>query len=126
MKPLPFGGDDMFVIVVYDVNQKRCEPVRKYLAQWLEHRQRSVFTGFLTRSQVKKMRQGLQDITYYKEDSLIIYSTEASTKVREWANEYARNAHVQSMITGPVFDEKSSSSKERTGKDKKKKYRFRR
>lgn len=112
MKPLPFGGDDMFVIVVYDVNQKRCNKMRKYLAQWLEHRQRSVFAGFLTRAQVKIMRQGLEKITNPRYDSLIIFSTPSGNKVHEWVNEFARHAHIQSMITDPFIPETENGNEE--------------
>ena len=86
---LGYGGEDMHVIVVYDVHQKRCAKVMKYLRQWLEHRQRSVFAGFLTDSQVKIMYDGLLDLINVQYDSVIVFQSNRANQVSEWSTSAA-------------------------------------
>lgn len=79
-----YGGEDMFVVVTYDVHQSRCAKVMKYLRQWLEHRQRSVFSGFLTESQVDIMYDGLLEKINPKYDSIIVFQSNRANQVSEW------------------------------------------
>lgn len=79
-----YGGEDMFVVLTYDVHKSRCAKVMKYLRQWLEHRQRSVFSGFLTESQVRIMYDGLLDIINVKYDSVILFKSNRANQVSEW------------------------------------------
>lgn len=74
----------MFVVVTYDVHQSRCAKVMKYLRQWLEHRQRSVFSGFLTESQVDIMYDGLLEKINPKYDSIIVFQSNRANQVSEW------------------------------------------
>jgi len=62
----------MYVIIVYDVNQKRVQRLCKYLRQYLNWVQNSVFEGFLTESQLARVRKGI--LSRIKEsDSVYIY-----------------------------------------------------
>ena len=73
----------MHIIVIYDVHKSRCEKIRKYLARWLEHRQRSVFTGFLSKTQLEEVVEGLDSRIVPDYDSLIIYSARYDSGLRE-------------------------------------------
>ena len=44
----------MFVILTYDVRQKRHSKTRKICKKYLYHVQKSVFEGYLTERQLKK------------------------------------------------------------------------
>ncbi len=79
-----YGGEDMHVIVTYDVHRTRCAKVMKYLRQWLEHRQRSVFAGFLTESQTEIMYEGLLDLINTNYDSVIVFQSNRANQVSEW------------------------------------------
>lgn len=98
MNPLRLIGDDMFVIVTYDVHQKRCAKVMKYMRTWLEHRQRSVFSGFLTDKQVEMMRHGLMKIIDAQYDSIIIFQSNRASQFSEWTTSRAADARITSMI----------------------------
>src|SRR5690625_4350364 len=98
MKHLGYGGEDMFVVVVYDVHQSRCAKVMKYLRQWLEHRQRSVFSGFLSESQVKIMQKGLLQIIKANYDSVIIFQSNRATQISEWTTSGADRIDRKSVI----------------------------
>lgn len=119
MKPLPFGGDDMFVIVVYDVESSRCEDMRKYLTRWLEHRQRSVFSGFLSRSQLTHMKHGLKNRIDNSYDSVIIFQSNRANQVGIWQTGRAAEAHTSSMVVPSEEDRKAArKKKQKTGKKK--------
>lgn len=98
MNPLNFGGEDLFVVVTYDVHRTRCAKVMKYFRQWLEHRQRSVFSGFLTPSQVKSMERGLADLINPNYDSIIIFQSNRATQITEWTTRAADRLRLQSVI----------------------------
>lgn len=98
MKPLEFGGEEMYVIVAYDVDQKRCNKVLKYLRQWLEHRQRSLLSGFLSERQLKTMQNGLLKIIEPNYDSVIIFKSNKATQVGEWCTQAADMQRLNSVI----------------------------
>ena len=54
--------DIMYVIIVYDVNVERVNKVKSFLRQYLFWIQNSVFEGELTKSEFKKVTDGLVDI----------------------------------------------------------------
>lgn len=67
----------MFVIVVYDVNQKRVSMVNKICKKYLHPIQRSVFEGNITRDKLRKMQRELEMHINYQEDSVCIYELAA-------------------------------------------------
>ena len=100
-----YGGEDMFVVVVYDVHQSRCARVMKYLRQWLEHRQRSVFSGFLTDSQLSIMYDGLMELIHTDYDNIIVFQSNRANQVSEWntaASELARREGVVAHLQRPA------------------------
>ncbi len=63
----------MYVIIVYDVNVKRVNNIRKFLRQHLYWVQNSVFEGELTTSQLEAIKHGISKIINDEEDSVRIY-----------------------------------------------------
>ena len=63
----------MFVILTYDVRQKRQSKTRKICKKYLYHVQRSVFDGYLTERQLSLLEQELEHVINPDEDSVCIY-----------------------------------------------------
>jgi len=64
----------MYVIVVYDVNEKRVGKVCQFLRRYLPHIQNSVFEGDLTESKLEAVKTGLRKIMVEDEDSAILWA----------------------------------------------------
>ena len=63
----------MFVVITYDVGEKRVNRVCKKLKMYLTWVQNSVFEGTITDSKLKKCLAELSLILNRQEDSLYIY-----------------------------------------------------
>ena len=63
----------MFVILVYDINKKRVNKIRKICLKYLTHIQKSVFEGMITKSKLEKLKQETASLIDVKEDSICIY-----------------------------------------------------
>jgi len=63
----------MFVILVYDVNQKRVAKVLKLCRRYLNWVQNSVLEGELSSAKLTKLKIELKKIIDETEDSVIIY-----------------------------------------------------
>ena len=63
----------MFVILTYDVKQKRQNKIRKICQKYLYHVQKSVFEGYLTEAQLSKLEAELAPHVDPEEDSLCVY-----------------------------------------------------
>ncbi len=63
----------MYIILTYDVNEKRVDKVCKYLRQYLNWVQNSVFEGDVTTSELIEILDGLKDIINEDEDSIRKY-----------------------------------------------------
>ncbi|NJE09874.1 CRISPR-associated endonuclease Cas2 [Thermococcus sp. MAR1] len=63
----------MYIVIVYDVNVKRVNNVKKFLRQHLHWVQNSVFEGEVTRAEYERIRAGLREIIDEDEDSVVIY-----------------------------------------------------
>jgi len=63
----------MFVIIVYDVNQKRVNKVLKKCREYLHWVQNSVLEGNITIANLKRLQLELNQIINENEDSIIIY-----------------------------------------------------
>ena len=68
----------MFIILAYDVNQKRVGKVLKACRRYLHHVQKSVFEGTITESKLNHLKQDLQKIIDTEEDSICIYRMEST------------------------------------------------
>lgn len=64
----------MYIILVYDVEQKRVGKVCKYLRQHLNWVQNSVFEGELTKAQFARMKSGLLGILDEERDGVIVFT----------------------------------------------------
>ncbi|OIQ05271.1 MAG: CRISPR-associated endonuclease Cas2 [Candidatus Altarchaeum sp. CG2_30_32_3053] len=63
----------MYLIVVYDINEKRVNKVCKFLRTYLYWIQNSVFEGEVTNANFEKMMVKLKKIIDEKEDSVIFF-----------------------------------------------------
>ena len=63
----------MYVIVVYDVNQKRVGKICKFCRRYLPHIQNSVFEGDLPESKIEALKIGLKKIMIEDEDSALLW-----------------------------------------------------
>lgn len=66
----------MYIILTYDVNQKRVGKVLKTCRKYLTHVQRSVFEGWLTESSLKRLKRELDNLLIVSEDAVSIYQVE--------------------------------------------------
>ena len=63
----------MFVILAYDVKQKRQSKIMKICKKYLFHAQKSVFEGYLTEAQLNMLESELVPVVDPNEDSLCVY-----------------------------------------------------
>jgi CRISPR-associated protein Cas2 len=63
----------MYVIIVYDVEEKRVAKVCKFLRQYLHWVQNSVFEGELTEGKLKEVQIGLKKRIKADKDSILFY-----------------------------------------------------
>lgn len=63
----------MFVIVTYDVAQKRVTKTMKICRKYLTHVQNSVFEGMITEGKLNKLKHELQKVIEPADDSICIY-----------------------------------------------------
>lgn len=69
-------GERMFVILVYDINQKRVSKVMKICRKYLVHVQKSVFEGEITEARLKHMKAELKEVVSAEVDTICIYCME--------------------------------------------------
>lgn len=67
----------MFVILTYDVGEKRVNKVRKHLKKYLIWTQNSVFEGEITDGKLKKCLSELNRVLNKEEDSLYVYEVKS-------------------------------------------------
>jgi CRISPR-associated protein Cas2 len=64
----------MYVLIVYDVEEKRVAKAHKFLKRHLHWVQNSVFEGEVTDAQLEKIKSGLRAILDAAHDSVLVYS----------------------------------------------------
>ncbi len=67
----------MFVILSYDINQKRVGKAMKICRKYLVHVQRSVFEGTITEAKLKSLKRELEAVIDTDVDSICIYEMES-------------------------------------------------
>lgn len=67
----------MFVIVVYDINQKRVGKALKICRKYLVHVQKSVFEGTITEKCLNQLKKELLRLIKPEEDAICIYRFES-------------------------------------------------
>ena len=65
----------MYIILVYDINEKRVAKMLKLCRQYLNWIQNSVFEGELTEFQLKELKSKAKQIMDKETDSLILFSS---------------------------------------------------
>ena len=63
----------MFVIMSYDIGEKRVRKANKIAKKYLQPMQRSLFEGYITEKQLKNMKQELEKIIFPDHDKVMIY-----------------------------------------------------
>lgn len=63
----------MYIIFMYDVNEKRVNRVSKICRKYLVRVQNSVFEGELTERKLKNLKQEVANVIDAKQDSIRIY-----------------------------------------------------
>lgn len=63
----------MYVVVVYDVEQKRVAKVCQFLRRYLNWVQNSAFEGELTEAQLEEVISGIREIVNRRSDSVYFY-----------------------------------------------------
>jgi CRISPR-associated protein Cas2 len=63
----------VFVILVYDANERRVQKFLKICRKYLIHVQKSVFEGDMTESQLRQLLSELKTVMKVEEDSILIY-----------------------------------------------------
>lgn len=75
----------MYVIVVYDVEEKRVANVCKFLRQYLHWVQNSVFEGELTEGKLQEVQIGLKKRIKADKDSILFYKLRTSRDIEKEA-----------------------------------------
>jgi len=65
----------MYIILVYDIGEKRVAKMLKLCRQYLNWIQNSVFEGSLSPSQLRELKMKARAIMVIEEDSLIIFTS---------------------------------------------------
>lgn len=73
----------MYILLVYDVGEKRVGKVLRFLRKHLNWIQNSVFEGNVTESQLLKIKNGLRKIIDEEEDSVIIFTAATNKWVKK-------------------------------------------
>lgn len=73
----------MYLIVVYDVEQKRVAKICNFLRKYMHWVQNSVFEGELTEGKFKEMQIGLRKRIRAEKDSILFYKLKASYDIEK-------------------------------------------
>jgi CRISPR-associated protein Cas2 len=65
----------MYIILVYDVNEKRVAKMLKLCRQYLTWIQNSVFEGEITEVKLKELKHKATEIMDIKTDSIIVFKS---------------------------------------------------
>ena len=63
----------MFIILAYDVEEKRTAKIRKIAKKYLNPIQRSLFHGYLNEKQLSRLKSEIERLTNKENDSITIY-----------------------------------------------------
>ncbi len=85
----------MFIVLAYDINQKRVGKVLKICRKYLSHVQKSVFEGVITEAKLRHLKNELKQAIVPEEDSICIYSLESSRyMIKEQIGHVHDNSHI--------------------------------
>lgn len=83
----------MFVIITYDVEEKRVNKVRKHLKKYLMWSQNSVFEGEITEGKLHKYLSELQRLIEKGADSIYIYNIKNPNNLNKQVYGIKKNIH---------------------------------
>lgn len=72
----------MYVILVYDVGEKRVNKACKFCRRYLNWVQNSVFEGELSEGRMERLRAGLAKLMDRNEDAVLIYKLRSDDLMR--------------------------------------------
>lgn len=81
----------MFVIITYDVGEKRVGKVCKKLREYLDWTQNSVFEGEITSGKLTKCMTELNKIINKKEDSIYLYQINNPRNIKKLVHGQEKN-----------------------------------
>jgi CRISPR-associated protein Cas2 len=85
----------MFVVLSYDINQKRVNKVLKVCRKYLVHVQKSVFEGTITEAKLNFLKKELKNILDYDDDGICIYYVESvKSLTKEEIGKVERNSNI--------------------------------
>ena len=64
----------MFIILIYDVESKRCGKILKICRKYLSWVQNSVLEGEISEANIKKLKLELDKIIHSDKDSVVLYN----------------------------------------------------
>lgn len=73
----------MYVILVYDIGERRVAKACKLCRMYLIWIQNSVFEGEITSSKLEHLKSKLNNIMNKEEDSVIIYKTRTENAIKK-------------------------------------------
>ena len=73
----------MYVVLAYDVNQKRVGKVLKICRKYLTHIQKSVFEGGITEAKLATLKRELMQVIDCEVDSICIYEWQSMKYTRK-------------------------------------------
>lgn len=62
-----------YLLLVYDVNEKRVNKIHRILKKYLVWQQNSTFEGYLSQSNIKKLFYEVKNKINEEEDSVVVY-----------------------------------------------------
>ncbi len=83
----------MFVVLVYDVGEKRVAKALKTCRKYLNWVQNSVFEGEISEVNLKKLKAEMKRIMNLSEDSVIIYT---------WRTQRYSSREILGVEKGPI------------------------
>ncbi|MBP7238188.1 MAG: CRISPR-associated endonuclease Cas2 [Petrotogaceae bacterium] len=87
----------MFIVMTYDIGEKRVSKVHKITKRYLNWVQRSVFEGEITQSKYNELRNKILTVINKKEDSVNYYKTKSKAYV-SITNDGTEKNHYESII----------------------------
>lgn len=86
----------MYVIITYDVGEKRVGKVCKKLRTYLDWTQNSVFEGEITQGKLTQCLSELEKIINKKEDSIYLYRVNNPRNIKKIV--YGRNKCIMDLF----------------------------
>lgn len=77
------NGDNMYAIIIYDVDKKQDPKILKILRKYCFHVQKSVFEAELTPKQYQELKSQLDNFKLLDNHSIIIYTVLSHKEIKK-------------------------------------------